>query len=75
MRAIFALLLGAALLQAADANAILIRNVMIHPVSGPDIQNNSLLISNGRIAEIGPKVSGHAARRLLTVKGCNSIRV
>ena len=40
--------------QPVDSNSVLIRNATVHPVTGPEIQNTSVLILDGRIAEIGP---------------------
>jgi len=40
---------------AAD-NSLLFRNGTIHPVSGPNQENMSLLVLDGKIAEMGPKI-------------------
>jgi len=42
-------------LLAAD-NSLLLRNVTVHPISGPNQENTSLLILEGKIAEMGPKI-------------------
>jgi imidazolonepropionase-like amidohydrolase len=47
---------AAALRLLAADNNLLIRNAIIHPVSGPQQENTSILILEGKIAEIGPKV-------------------
>jgi imidazolonepropionase-like amidohydrolase len=54
---------------AADSNSVLIRNVTIHPVTGPEIQNSSVLILDGRIAEIGPKLAPRGAIRTIDARG------
>jgi imidazolonepropionase-like amidohydrolase len=46
-----------ALLAAADHNSVLIRNVMVHPVSGPEIPNGSVLVVDGKIAEVGTSLA------------------
>jgi imidazolonepropionase-like amidohydrolase len=60
---------AAALLSAADTNSVLIRNVTIHPVTGPDFQNSSMLVIDGKIAEIGPKLPAHAGVRIVDGRG------
>ena len=69
MKPLFALFLSAALLHAAETNPLLIRNVTIHPVSGPEIQNSSVLILNGLIAEIGPKIYPHSGAKIVDGRG------
>ena len=54
---------------AADSNSVLIRNATVHPVTGPEIQNSSVLILDGRIAEIGPKLVPRAAIRTIDARG------
>ncbi len=51
------LLLGAALaLSAASNDSFLIRNVDVYPVTAPVMKGVSLLVQDGKIADIGPKV-------------------
>src|SRR6478672_3249526 len=52
-----------------ESDSVLIRNVTIHPVTGPEIQNSSVLILDGRIAEIGPKLAAHGAIRAIDARG------
>jgi imidazolonepropionase-like amidohydrolase len=47
----------AGLSQAAEAESILIKNVTVHPVTGPEIPNGSVLVVDGKIAEIGTKIT------------------
>src|SRR5690348_12031483 len=54
---------------AADSNSVLIRNAIVHPVTGPEIQNTSVLILDGRIAEIGPKLLPKASIRIVDARG------
>lgn len=56
-------------LPAAESNAILIRNVTIHPVTSPDIPNGSVLVIDGKIAEVGTKVGGRAGARVVDGHG------
>jgi len=63
------LLLAAAVLPAADSNSVLIRNVSVHPVTGPDIQNGSVLVLDGKVAEIGPKIAPRGGARVVDGHG------
>src|SRR3954447_15878545 len=54
---------------AAESNSVLIRNVTIHPVTAHEIQNSSVLIIDGRISEIGPKLASHGAIRAIDARG------
>jgi imidazolonepropionase-like amidohydrolase len=54
---------------AADSNSVLIRNATVHPVTGPEIQNTSVLILDGHIAEIGPKLAPKASIRVVEARG------
>jgi len=51
-----------ALLRTAETNSVLIRNVTIHPITSPDIPNGSLLVIDGKIAEIGARTVSRGAR-------------
>ena len=55
MRALACLL--CALGAAATAQDLLIRNATVYPVSGPRIDNASVLVLGGKISEIGAKVT------------------
>jgi imidazolonepropionase-like amidohydrolase len=52
----------APLLAGASDDSVLIRNATVHPITGPDVPNTSVLVLNGKIAEIGPKLGAHGAR-------------
>ena len=60
--------LAAATVQGAD-NSFLLRNVTVHPVSGPGISNASVLVVDGRIAEIGAKITSKAKVRVIDARG------
>jgi imidazolonepropionase-like amidohydrolase len=66
--------IGAALLLAAAASAqsIVIRNVAIHPVSGQDIPGGSIVIENGKIAEVGARVTAPKGARVIDAKGLHA---
>jgi imidazolonepropionase-like amidohydrolase len=59
----------AAVSMTAAENSFVIRNATVHPVSGPDIQNASVLVLDGKIAEIGPKIASKAKVRIIEGKG------
>lgn len=62
-------ILFAAVLVAAGADeAFLLRNVSVHPVSGPDLANSSILVRDGKIAEIGLKTAPKGVR-IIDAKG------
>ncbi len=66
----FALILALALpMLAADSGSVLIRNVTIHPVTSPEIKGSAVLIVDGKIAEIGPKISLKSASRVVDGHG------
>jgi imidazolonepropionase-like amidohydrolase len=51
------------------ADSVLIRNVTVHPVTAPDIANGSVLIVDGRIAEVGSKVAARNGARVVDGHG------
>jgi imidazolonepropionase-like amidohydrolase len=59
----------AAVLPAAESNSVLVRNVTVHPVTGPDIPNGSVLVLDGKIAEVGAKVSPKGGARVVDGHG------
>jgi len=62
------LLAGAAAL-ALGQDTILIRNATIHPISGPDITNGSVLIQNGKIAGVGQRLTAPKGTTIIDAKG------
>jgi len=59
----------ASALGAATDDSVLIKNVTIHPVTSPDIVNGSVLVIDGKIAEIGAKVVGPKGTKVYDGKG------
>ncbi len=57
----------AALAGAQDS--YLIRNATLHPVTGPEIANASLLIENGKIAALGAKLAAPKNAKVIDAKG------
>ncbi len=64
----FLLIVGLAL-HAADSNSLLIRNVTVHPVSGPNIENGSVLVVDGKIEQVGAKLAARAGARVIDGHG------
>ncbi|MBM3737724.1 MAG: amidohydrolase family protein [Acidobacteria bacterium] len=56
---------------AAFGQELLIRNVNIHPVTAPAVANTSLLIRDGRIAEISPKIRVPKTVKALDAQGAH----
>lgn len=57
------------LVAGAENDSVLIRNVTIHPVTGPDIANGAVLVLDGKIAEIGPRVTARDGARVVDGQG------
>jgi imidazolonepropionase-like amidohydrolase len=60
--------IGAVSLGAADNN-VLLRGGTIHPVSGLDVANGSVLVRDGKIVEVGTRVTAPKGVRVVDVKG------
>jgi imidazolonepropionase-like amidohydrolase len=56
-------------LAASDADTFLLRGGTVHPASGPEVAGASVLVRDGRIAEIGVKVAAPKGVRVVDVKG------
>lgn len=54
---------------AGENNTFLLRNVTVHPVSGPAIPNASVLVIDGKIAEVGPKVAPRGKVKVIDARG------
>jgi imidazolonepropionase-like amidohydrolase len=61
--------LGAAAAWAASGEAILIRDADVYPVTTAPVKNVSVLIRDGKIAEIGPKIAVPKGARVVEAKG------
>jgi len=61
-------LLSVSTLAAAD-NTFLLRGATIHPVSAPKVEGASLLVKDGKIAEIGAKIIVPKGTRVIEAKG------
>jgi len=65
--AAFLVACGAAM--AVDSNSVLIQNVTVHPVTAPDISNASVLVIDGKIAEVGSKAPAPAGVTVVDGQG------
>jgi imidazolonepropionase-like amidohydrolase len=59
----------AALAWCGDDNSFLIRHATVHPVSGPDIPDGSILVRDGKIVGVGGKLSAPPGVRVIDAKG------
>ncbi len=55
------LVVAPGLLPAAQNDSVLIRNVTIHPVTAPEIKNGSVLVVDGKIADVGTTIAEQGA--------------
>ncbi len=65
--ALFSLL--AMTVAAASDDTFVLRGVTVHPVTAPDMENVSLLVRDGRIAEIALKIPSAKGLREIQAKG------
>ena len=67
---LFGLLMGCALAAGAASNdTFLIRDADVYPVTGPEMKGVSVLVQDGRIAEIGAKLTPPRGIRIVEAKG------
>ena len=57
------------LLLPAAAETLLLRNANVHPVASAAIANGSVLVENGKIAEVGQKLAVPKGARVVDLKG------
>ena len=53
----------------ASEDAVLLRGATVHTVSGPDLANASVLIENGKIAEVGAHLAAPRGVRVIDLQG------
>jgi imidazolonepropionase-like amidohydrolase len=53
----FVVVLAATAAPADSGGSFLLKNVTVHPVSGPKLDNASVLVVDGRIVEVGTKIA------------------
>src|SRR5580658_248436 len=56
-------------LRAAGPETILLHGATVHPVSGPDIADGSVLMRDGKIAEVGAHLVPPKGARVIELKG------
>ncbi|MBI3208122.1 MAG: amidohydrolase family protein [Candidatus Solibacter usitatus] len=69
MRAALLFALTALTAFAGVDDTFLIRGATVYPVSGPKMENASLLVVDGKIAEIGPKVTAGKTVKVIDGRG------
>ena len=68
-RLIFTQLVVAAAVLAAASDTFLIKDVTVHPVTGADIASTSVLVRDGLVAEIAPKIAAPKGMKMIEGKG------
>lgn len=58
-------------LLAGEKDSFLLRNATVYTVSGPKIANGSVLVIDGKIAEVGARVNPRGKVRVIDAKGLN----
>jgi imidazolonepropionase-like amidohydrolase len=53
----------------SETNALLIRNVTVHPITSPEIENTSVLVVDGKIADIGQRLPARKGMRIVDGQG------
>lgn len=66
---VLGLLMGCAIAAMAAGEPVLIRNADVYPVTGAPMKGVSLLIQDGKIAEIGAKIVAAKGVRIVEAKG------
>ena len=69
MKTCMAIVLALASLRAAGPDTILLRAATVHPVSGPDIADGSVLVRDDKIAEVGARIAVPKGARVIDLKG------
>ena len=69
MKRFLGLALCAASFCIAQSNSVLIRNVTVHPVTGPNVENGSVLVVDGKIEEVGHRLTARSGVRVVDGKG------
>jgi len=64
-----AILLAIVSLRAAGPDAVLLRGATVHPVSRPDISDGSVLVRDGKVAEVGAHLAVPKGARVIDLKG------
>lgn len=52
-----------------EDNTFLLRNATVHPVSAPAMENASVLVVDGRIAEVGAKIAPRGKVKVIDARG------
>jgi imidazolonepropionase-like amidohydrolase len=65
------LILVSAVLAAGVDDSFLLRNITIHPVSAPVINNGMVLVKDGKIAGVGPKLAAEKGMKVVDGKGAH----
>ena len=69
MKIWLAVLLSIVSLRAAGSETLLLRGGTVHPVTGPDIADGSVLVRDGKIVEVAAHIVAPKGARIVELKG------
>ncbi len=69
MRLLLLLIIPAGLLVAAEGDSFLLRGAAIHTMAGPEIENGSVLVRNGKITGVGKNIAAPKDVKIIDAKG------
>ena len=69
MRLLLLLIIPASLLVAAEGDSFLLRGAVIHTMAGPEIENGSVLVRNGKITGVGKNIAAPKDVKIIDAKG------
>ncbi len=69
MKTCLTLFLALGCLRGAGPETILLRGATVHPVTGPGIADGSVLMRDGKIAEVGARIAVPKGARVIELKG------
>jgi len=69
VRLLLLLIIPAGLLVAAEGDSFLLRGAAIHTMAGPEIENGSVLVRNGKITGVGKNIAAPKDVKIIDAKG------
>ena len=69
MRLLLLLIIPAGLLTAAESDSFLLRGATVHTMAGPQIENGSVLVRNGKITGVGKNIAAPKDVKIIDAKG------
>jgi imidazolonepropionase-like amidohydrolase len=69
VRLLVLLIIPAGLLVAAEGDSFLLRGAAVHTMAGPEIENGSVLVRNGKITGVGKNIAAPKDVKIIDAKG------